>query len=251
MVCGVKWKTCTCPWFNYETVEEDRLNHMRVPGEFQEGDHRPIRVEPRPANYLEQIYQRRRQERVAEGVVRRIWRQPAVAIDHDDDYQGGIGDIHGIGNGAGHFMNEDYVRATDNNRPANMDAATAAASHALGIARARNPPPSGNWERKLALRPPLLRRHTMREQEYNSAPSTRPSERVVPRRVRNDYESEAAVHAPVTRTQQRPASIIGRPPPSRSIQAGLGGAGRGSHRVSAWRRHVEAGVEPEEGVISM
>lgn len=31
MVCGLKWKTCACPWFNYQVVEEDRLNHMRIP----------------------------------------------------------------------------------------------------------------------------------------------------------------------------------------------------------------------------
>ena len=29
MLCGLKWRTCECPWFNYETIEADRLAHMR------------------------------------------------------------------------------------------------------------------------------------------------------------------------------------------------------------------------------
>lgn len=39
----------------------------------------------------------------------------------------------------------------------------------------------------------------MEEELYNSARSTRPSERVVPGRIRHDYESEAMVHAPPSR----------------------------------------------------
>jgi len=31
MICGLKWKSCNCPWFNYEAVEEDRLRHMQIP----------------------------------------------------------------------------------------------------------------------------------------------------------------------------------------------------------------------------
>jgi hypothetical protein len=104
-------------------------------------------------------------------------------------------------------------------------------------ALARPPPPA-----------PMLRRHTMREERYNAAPTTRPSERVVPRRTRTDYESEAARHAPMGRMLPRAAA---RELPRPSILAGLGGAGRGSGRVNAWRTHVEPGVTPVEGVLSM
>ncbi|KAK7557968.1 hypothetical protein IWX48DRAFT_183613 [Phyllosticta citricarpa] len=32
MLCGAKWKTCECPWFNYTSLEDDdRLNDMRIP----------------------------------------------------------------------------------------------------------------------------------------------------------------------------------------------------------------------------
>lgn len=37
MLCGLKWRTCECPWFNYETVEADRLAHIRVPGDIGGG----------------------------------------------------------------------------------------------------------------------------------------------------------------------------------------------------------------------
>jgi hypothetical protein len=32
MVCAAPWKTCNCPWFNYQHIpDDDRLNDMRVP----------------------------------------------------------------------------------------------------------------------------------------------------------------------------------------------------------------------------
>lgn len=32
MVCAAPWKTCNCPWFNYQHIEDnDRLNDMQVP----------------------------------------------------------------------------------------------------------------------------------------------------------------------------------------------------------------------------
>lgn len=32
-ICGLKWKTCDCPWFNFEALETDWLNHRQVPEE--------------------------------------------------------------------------------------------------------------------------------------------------------------------------------------------------------------------------
>ncbi|KAL5331989.1 hypothetical protein ACEPPN_001532 [Leptodophora sp. 'Broadleaf-Isolate-01'] len=274
MICGLKWKSCNCPWFNYEAVEEDRLNHMQVPrdivveaGPAQNPEDRPRRVRrPRPATYHEEITDRQRQERRDEALARRT--QRAALNEIDDDYQGGIGDIHGVGNGAAHFMNQDYVRAAHNILTGNFDQANAAANYVMGVANARAPPGMG---RRMNDRypapppppPPMLRRHTMREQEYNDAlPRQRAAERIVPRRTRTDYEAEAAVHAPLGRNPPRP--VPPQPPrgprveraregrverePRPSVLAGLGGRG---NRVSAWRSHVEPGVEPEEGVLSM
>ncbi|KAF9870079.1 ibr domain-containing protein [Colletotrichum karsti] len=85
---------------------------------------------------------------------------------------------------------------------------------------------------------PLLRRHTMEEEMYNGARTTRPSERVVPGRMVHDYEREAAVHAP--RSRRRPYAE-----PKSSTLAGLTGPGRGMNRVFEWRNHVHPGM-PED-----
>lgn len=252
MICGLKWKSCNCPWFNYDAVEADRLNHMQVPEEAAQGQ-RPHRLRrPRPNNYNDEINQRRRQERADEELARRL--QRATMAEDDDDYQGGIGDIHGIGNGAGHFMNQDYIRAAHNILTGTYDQATVAANYVMGLAQARGMPPAPG-QRRMGGRPvasppspPMLRRHTMREQAYN-AQVAQPSERVVPRRTRTDYASEAAVHAPIGRGPPEQASAPEGPSPR--VLAGLGGSGRGSNRVNAWRTHVEAGVAPAEGVLSM
>lgn len=261
MICGLKWKTCNCPWFNYEAVEADRLNHMRVPEEGEDDDapeQRPRRLRrPRPATYYEELTERQRQERLDERLARRLQRTTLGADNNeDDDYQGGIGDVHGVGNGAGHFMNQDYVRAAHNILTGNFDQATAAANYVMGVANARGvpPPPPNIGQRRMADRypvpprverplspPPLLRRHSAREQAYNAA-QTRPAERVVPRRTRTDYEAEAAVHAPAPRAP--------RPEPPMAVLAGLRDTGRARNRVSAWRTHVAPG-EPEEGVLSV
>lgn len=261
MICGLKWKSCNCPWFNYDAVETDRLEHMRVPEPIREEEAPPNRLQrprrPRPNTYHDEINARRRQERLDEELARRL---QTVSISDDDDYQGGIGDIHGVGNAAGHFMNQDYIRAAHNILTGTFDQATAAANYVMGVAQARGapPPPPPPGPRRMADRypapmrpvrapsPPLLRAHSLREQEHNSAPSTRPSERVVPRRTRTDYESEAAVHAPIGRPPQR--SVSSRDPRP-SVLAGLGG--RGNNRVHAWRTHVQPGITPEEGMLSV
>jgi hypothetical protein len=260
MICGLKWKSCNCPWFNYDAVAADRLQHMQIPEPALDRDpaQRGQRLRrPRPNTYHEEINERRRQERMDEEMARRL---QSVTMDDDDDYQGGIGDIHGIGNGADHFMNQDYIRAAHNILTGTFDHATAAANYVMGVAQARGaPPPPPPGPSRMADRypapprlarapspPPMLRRHSLREQSYNSSPSTRPEERVVPRRTRTDYESEAAVHAPVGIAPQR--SVSSRAPRP-SVLAGLGG--RGNNRVNAWRTHVEPGVTPDEGVLSM
>jgi hypothetical protein len=259
MICGLKWKSCNCPWFNYDAVEADRLNNMQIPLPAE----RPNRLRrARPNNYDDEMNQRRHQERADEELARRL--QRVAMEDGDDDYQGGIGDVHGIGNGAAHFMNQDYIRAAHNILTGTYDHATAAANYVMGVAQARGaPPPPGAGPRRMVDRypapqaarhpspPPLMRRHTVREQAYNAAPTTRPSERVVPRRIRTDYAAEAAVHAPLGRGHQRSASVQEPPTPKPSVLAGLGGTRRGGNRVDAWRTHVEPGVTPAEGVLSM
>ena len=240
---------------------------MQIPEAVEEEDQpRPDRGNrlrrPRPNTYDEEINERRRQVRIDENLARRL---QTLALEEEEDYQGEIGDIHGIGNNAGHFMNQDYLRAAHNILTGNFDQATAAANYVMGVAQARgvgatrsDPAPRRSTERhparsptragRPAPPPAMLRRHTAREETYNSARTTRPSVRVVPRRTRTDYQSEAAVHAPLERPSSHRSSGRGAPRPS--VLAGLGGPGRGSGRVNAWRTHVEPGAPPEEGVLS-
>jgi hypothetical protein len=249
MICGLKWKSCNCPWFNYDQVENDRLNHMRDAGELgDEGDYIDgIRIPARPGNfgrpprppraYHEELDARRRQELLDEEVARRF---QILGFDDDEDYNGGVGNIDGIGNAQGHFMNEDFRRPAPDARPAN---------YLAGINRARGipPPPPANPG-------PQLRR---RAEQDNAAPARRHAERPMLRRSRIDYAGDAARHAPVTVASNQRRSRPPRPAPAPaaeprpSVLAGLGGAGRGSGRVGAWRTHVEPGMVPAEGVLSM
>jgi hypothetical protein len=202
---------------------------------------------------------RRRQERADEELARRLQR---VALEEgEEDSPTGIGDIYEIGNGAANFMNQDYIRAARNILTGTHDQATAAANYVLGVAQARGrPPPQGPEQRSMDNRhptpqvarppPPVMRRHTMREQAYNMAPTTRASERVVPRRIRMDYAAEAALHAPTEGGHQRTSSTQDPTVLRPSVLAGLG-ARSGGNRVDAWRTHVDPGVPPAEGVLSM
>jgi len=225
----------------------------------------PERVGRRPRAYNEEIEERRRQERLDERLARRLQTLNMEEDDEDDDYQGGIGDILGIGNGQDHHMNQTYVRRARDILTRPYDDANAAANYVMGVNRDRGiPPPARQNERYPAIAQvprqppppvPVLRRLSMRAERYNSSPGTRPSERILPRRSRVDYASEAARHAPaVLEPRAAPAARASGPSAGNlrdSILAGLGGAGRGSGRVSAWAAHVEAGVEPEEGLLSM
>ncbi|KAI0482196.1 hypothetical protein GGR56DRAFT_618964 [Xylariaceae sp. FL0804] len=118
MICGVKWKSCDCPWFNFDAVGRDRLDHLP----FQEPtlDHGRLAASEgaspgymrrgQPRNYNEELRHRRRQEQQDEALARRL----QYNDEGDDDFLGGLGDIVGIGNTSGHFMNEDYRRGPQN-----------------------------------------------------------------------------------------------------------------------------------------
>ena len=134
MVCGSRWKTCDCPWFNYSNLPNpDRLNDMMVPEHIQvlyrrvlgaaAGQHAGaglVEEEPnqrrRAATYTEERDQRRRQERLDEDLARRL--QLATLMENDDEpavvnRRGGV-ETWGLGNAAGHFMNDDYVQNAAN-----------------------------------------------------------------------------------------------------------------------------------------
>ncbi|KAK8079839.1 hypothetical protein PG997_007657, partial [Apiospora hydei] len=117
MICGAPWKTCQCPWFNYDRTEVERSGHSHAPRvrvghdrsvERARGSIRDVQSahgsslsrRSRPRDHERQLVRRRRPEQRSE-----------IHEDSDDgDYNGRYGDIIGIGNAAGHFMNDDYRR---------------------------------------------------------------------------------------------------------------------------------------------
>lgn len=130
MICGVKWKGCDCPWFNDGGFTGDFLEHMNVPIPQIRGDLRdifdsegppapaelrdshpvtmPVRMRPRPRSYQEEMLVRQLQERRDAEVARSLQYSDDIYDEHD--MMGGVGDVHGIGNAAGHYMNDNYRR---------------------------------------------------------------------------------------------------------------------------------------------
>ncbi|XWW95427.1 hypothetical protein V2A60_003386 [Cordyceps javanica] len=252
MMCGVKWKGCNCPWFNHNATGADRLD-MNIPG--YEGQH--------PQTYSEEMRLRRLQE-LRDRVVARN-------MQHDDDYDmmGGIGNVTGLGNTAGHHMNESYRRdhgPLPSRPPTSFDRG---AGYLSDVNRARgylpsfverqNSTRSRSGRQPSPVAPPLryspgyedlpLRRgsyghqRSMDEREYRREPQRSRSERIVPARTSRRYEDEAAIHGPV---RGRRASVE---PPRSSAMAGLNGKDRGMGRVAEWRGYVEPGVPDGESVI--
>lgn len=146
MVCGEKWKTCDCPWFNYRDVPDtDRLNGMRVPEPmrmiyrrvFDGGAPRPPDVPGGPPGepigavaagrhgqglqirtYTEEMEQRRRQERDDADLARRMQLHSIVGDPAADASRRRRPNVHpeeqnviNYGNNAEHHMNEDYRRS--------------------------------------------------------------------------------------------------------------------------------------------
>lgn len=153
ILCGAQWKTCNCPWFNYSQIPNpDALNDMRVPepvrvifrrvvdaaggmplpGQWQQQQQNqqpppnvPGRARQAPAapppevTYQQELDNRREQERADAELARRL--QLASLWDNDDPAQPiprrrppPEDQTWGIGNAAGHFMNENFVQNAAN-----------------------------------------------------------------------------------------------------------------------------------------
>lgn len=108
MICGLKWKTCECPWFNYDAVEADQLDHMQIPEPIIDRERLGLRTappaqRPRPrANNYDDNYIRRLQEQRDEEIARRLQFE-----DTEDDYMDPV-DMAGMDNDVRHFMNGGY-----------------------------------------------------------------------------------------------------------------------------------------------
>ncbi|EEP77713.1 predicted protein [Uncinocarpus reesii 1704] len=85
IICGAKWKTCECPWFNYTTVhDDDILENMNIPQARREAvpdneDHRG------PIRYQQEMDRRREQEQEDEVLARRLQQVFGFQEEDDDD----------------------------------------------------------------------------------------------------------------------------------------------------------------------
>lgn len=220
MICGVKWKGCDCPWFNYQTVEQDRLAHMNVPivGRVVVDGQEVDENHPRAARgYQAELDARREQERRDEELARRI---QALGVD-----QPGVG-IYQVGDDA--VFNAHVWGEAPGNAHTFVNRTTNGISVSYNTARQPQP---------------VLRQHSQASRAYNNRAAA--AERVVPRRAATGYEREAAVHAPL-----RSATVgMGEVPrmaamseePRGSALAGLTRGGVAEGRVEEWRRWVQAG----------
>lgn len=99
MVCGLKWKSCDCPWFNYEAVDAHLGN---------------------PQRYQEELERRRDQEQRDEVLARRM---EVLGIDEET----AAGGPFGLGNAAGHHMNQNFIQQAREALTANYQNAEQAA----------------------------------------------------------------------------------------------------------------------------
>ncbi|QSZ36417.1 hypothetical protein DSL72_006294 [Monilinia vaccinii-corymbosi] len=291
MICGLKWKTCNCPWFNFEAVENDRLDHIQVPPRVPvqdapdrntappaRGARDRARRQP-PANFNDEINQRRRQEREDERLARQLqnWGTDGMPTnDRDTDYNGGIGEIQGVGNGANHFMNQDYIREASNvvDQPGGvMNFGFGVTNFLTGVLRPRGVTAANQTgaemndrypsvasaapvpEPQPTVTPGLIRRHTTRDAARPNGHARRASDIVVPRRTRTDYAVEAAIHAPASRASAIPSRVISSASKTKDKEketetksSVLAGLGTSKNRVDAWRSYVAPGAPSAEPV---
>jgi len=202
---------------------------MNVAQVRQEG----LRADGMPGVYHEELARRREQERLDEDLARRM--QGMAMADHN--YPGGVFEL---ANGAGHF--DGFRQRATNVLTANYGRTQGNAANVLlaeydaGRPMRREPPVIEVPVLPPPPPPPPPEPHLRR---YNSTatrrsinlPQRRASERLVARRTRSDYATEAEIH---------------RPPAARQL-AGLNRSTT-TGRVNEWRRHVED--DPSVAMIS-
>lgn len=116
MVCAAPWKTCNCPWFNYQLDEDDRLHDMRVPYatrqdvvEVIELPHSPL---PARRSSTRARHRDRDVERADEALAAHLQSQlrmnhtPSTSTIRRSDP--GVA-VYGVGNSGGHHMNDSYT----------------------------------------------------------------------------------------------------------------------------------------------
>ncbi|KAI4698204.1 uncharacterized protein J4E84_001339 [Alternaria hordeiaustralica] len=212
MVCAAPWKTCSCPWFNYQHIPDgDQLNDMRVPYpqqaryadveviEIPDEPSPPLARRPSvrtPRNRSERDLPRPESRRLSAHLRDSLHLNPTPTVSSIRRTEPEV-QMYGVGNAGGHHMNDSY----------------AIRSMPASVART-------------AARTSTPRTSTPRGAFFTSSSTRR----------------AAPAPAPVAAPRVRPAST---PVVTSSTMAGLSRDGRkvGQNRVGTWLTHVQ--IDPE------
>ena len=272
MICGAKWKTCNCPWFNYGQVETDRLNHFNVVEQHRVPVDDAVAAGAR--GYDDELERRQRQVDEDEALARRL--QVLNVEIAENEYGATPGGIFSLGNAHAHHLNENYIPATrDHLHHAHLRAAPQRPlepqSYRMGQPDWRDPPaarlPEPESEPIMSREPYRLPHPRLAEPApyqaaegwrprpwflgprltepapYQAAGEPRPRPQIV------DDVTDHARHVPAERLGRRHTRSERPVRSSRrmSILAGLTRShGQGGGRVGAWLQHVEDGLPMEE-----
>ncbi|KAF7504037.1 hypothetical protein GJ744_002866 [Endocarpon pusillum] len=271
MICGNKWKTCDCPWFNYEAVEADRLQHMDMAQGRRVYDDEDGRA---PIRYQEELDRRRHQERRDEALARRM---QVLGVDDDpsDDIvaDDNPGQLLGVGNAAEHFLNHDFRQQARGILTGNFRQAARAAERLLNgaVTGRENPLPPGPFELDAPAGTTtnqtvqLLRHNTAFNTAWNNAARAGLNDQGNPRRRNGNIAANRATNDPAEEIIPLPATLpnAARRPAVRNINRGRQAGGledllaadrlesanesTAEQRIENWRSEVPVG-QPADGV---
>ena len=238
IVCGLKWKTCDCPWFNYEQIDAHLGN---------------------PARYQEELDRRRDQERRDEAIARRM---AVLGLGPDDHHHtagdaaprdDGLAGVFGLGNAAGHHLNANFIQQARDLMTANYQQAEQAARGLLnGLMTGReNPLPDGLPGAPEETAQILRRGHAARERRRGGGDPAEGQEqptvhaRVTTDRVAGEERSSATGRGLLPEGEgerggeEQPRGAGGRPTRRRTVRRQsaladvLAGGGRSQSRAEA------------------
>lgn len=150
MLCGSKWKSCDCEWFNFEPID-DLNDYYEGPGHmddiFDSDDAPPTRNRA----YSQQMRRRRAQEHHDEELARRMQYDMSLEQESDDDeygdeyhMSGGAGDSVGLGIAPGHH---DYGRSNTGRHRTRMRGSPVSYEHTRQGSGHKTPPRSVHYNR--------------------------------------------------------------------------------------------------------
>jgi ariadne-1 len=115
MVCAAPWKTCNCPWFNYQHIEDnDRLNDMRIPYSTrrQPDEPSPPLARRSSTRTRHRSGRDRDPDRADQALATHLHAQLHInptPIASETRRANPVVEVYGLGNAMGHHMNDSYT----------------------------------------------------------------------------------------------------------------------------------------------